>query len=127
MGRPANHRSFLAKRVQAKLVLESDNGPTTPEADPILAKNEILACPDFLANAGGVTVSYSEQVQNAYMFYCDAEEVYARLDKKMTTAFKSAWDARGKYRCTMGQAAYVVAVGRVAEAVKMRGIVTTQS
>ena len=116
-----------AANVKAKIVLELANGPTTPEADVILAKNNVLVCPDFLANAGGVTVSYFEQVQNAYMFYWDAEEVYAKLDKKMTAAFKAVWDARNKYRCTMRQAAYVVAVGRVAEAVKLRGIVTTQS
>jgi glutamate dehydrogenase (NAD(P)+) len=78
-----------ANNIKAKVVVELANGPTTPEADKILYDNGVYVIPDFLANAGGVTVSYFEMVQNAYDYYWDIETVHERLDKKMTAAFHS--------------------------------------
>jgi glutamate dehydrogenase (NAD(P)+) len=110
-----------ASQVKAKIVAELANGPTTPEADEILFANGIHVIPDFLCNAGGVTVSYFEMVQNASMYYWDEAEVYEKLDKRMTTAYRSVWDTSRKYNINMRQAAYIVAVKRVVEAMKTRG------
>jgi len=102
-------------------VAELANGPTTPEADEILHQNGVFVIPDFLCNAGGVTVSYFEQVQNAYAFYWDVDLVYERLDRKMTTAFHAVHQVAQRYDIHNRLAAYVVAVARVAEACKLRG------
>ncbi|MDX9820769.1 MAG: Glu/Leu/Phe/Val dehydrogenase [Syntrophales bacterium] len=110
-----------ASKIRAKIVAELANGPTEPEADEILHRNGVHVIPDFLCNGGGVTVSYFEMVQNAYMYYWDAEDVYKRLDKKMTTAYHAVLKASKKYNIHMRQAAYVVAVGRVVEAMRLRG------
>lgn len=110
-----------AKKVKAKIVVELANGPTTPEADEILYKNGIHVIPDFLCNAGGVTVSYFEMVQNFYMYYWDEEEVYKLLDKKMTSAYHSVLNVSKEYKIHMRKAAYVVAVRRVVEVMKLRG------
>lgn len=110
-----------ASNVKAKIVAELANGPTTPEADDILYKNGVHVIPDFLCNAGGVTVSYFEMVQNHYMYYWEEEEVHKRLDKKMTIAYQSVLDISKKYNINMRQAAYIVAVERVVEAMKLRG------
>ncbi|CAD7777062.1 MAG: Glutamate dehydrogenase [Candidatus Methanoperedenaceae archaeon GB37] len=110
-----------APNIKAKIVAELANGPTTPEADDILYKNGVHVIPDFLCNAGGVTVSYFEMVQNFYMYYWDEKEIHERLDRKMTTAYHSVLNASKKYNINMRQAAYVVAVERVAEAMKLRG------
>jgi glutamate dehydrogenase (NAD(P)+) len=110
-----------AAAVKAKMVVELANGPTTPEADDILYKKGVHVIPDFLANAGGVTVSYFEMVQNFNMYYWTEKEVYDRLDEKMTTAYRSVYDTHKDYKINMRQAAYVRAVERVVEAMKLRG------
>ncbi len=110
-----------AGNIKAKIVAELANGPTTPEGDMILHQNGVYVIPDFLCNAGGVTVSYFEQVQNAYNFYWPLEEVNARLDDKMTRAFHAVHEMAQSRGVPNRLAAYLVAVQRVAEAVALRG------
>lgn len=110
-----------AGKVRAKIVAELANGPTTPEADQILHKNKVYVIPDFLCNAGGVTVSYFEQVQNAYNYYWDLSEVHERLDRKMTTAFHAVHKMAQEHKVHNRLGAYLVSVQRVAEAVRLRG------
>jgi len=110
-----------AGRINAKIVCELANGPTTPDADTVLYRNKVFVIPDFLANAGGVTVSYFEQVQNAYNFYWNLDLVHGRLDEKMTKAFHDVYAMHERHRVNMREAAYLVSVSRVAEACKLRG------
>ncbi len=110
-----------APRISAKVVAELANGPTTPEADRILHDNGAYVIPDFLCNAGGVTVSYFEQVQNAYNYYWTLSDVYNRLNAKMTEAFSSVHELAQARRVHNRLAAYIVAVKRVAEATAIRG------
>lgn len=110
-----------AGNIKAKVIVELANGPTTLEADEILYKNGVHVIPDFLANAGGVTVSYFEMVQNTAIYYWSPEEVYQKLDIRMTDAYNKVLDASKKYGINMRLAAYTVAVSRVAEAMKTRG------
>ncbi|MEM3469990.1 MAG: glutamate dehydrogenase, partial [Thermoproteota archaeon] len=112
-----------ADRIKARIVLELANGPTTPEADEILHRRNVFVVPDFLANAGGVTVSYFEWVQNLSRYYWDYEEVYRKLDAKMTRAFWEVVEALNEFKdkdIDPRTAAYVVAVRRVVEAMKAR-------
>lgn len=110
-----------AAKVKAKIVAELANGPCTPEADDILYRKGIHVIPDFLCNAGGVTVSYFEMVQNFNMYYWSEDEVYKRLDEKMTVAYHSVYDTHKDRKISMRQAAYVRAIERVVEAMKLRG------
>ncbi len=113
--------SANAGRVKASIVAELANGPTTPDADIILHEKDVYVIPDFLCNAGGVTVSYFEMVQNASDLYWDAEEVHQRLDKKMTSAFNAVHTTARRYEVRNRVGAYIVAVGRVVEAMRLRG------
>jgi len=110
-----------ASRVKCKILVELANGPTTPEADAILHKKGVHILPDILCNAGGVTVSYFEMVQNFSMDYWDKREVHQRLDKKMTRAYHAVLFLARKNGLNMRQAAYVVAVKRVVDAMRLRG------
>jgi glutamate dehydrogenase (NAD(P)+) len=110
-----------ANNVKAKIVCELANGPTTPEADKILFEKGVFVLPDFLANAGGVTVSYFEQVQNTYNYYWSLEDIQKQLDRKMTDAYHTVKDMSDKMKVHNRLAAYMVAVARVAEACKLRG------
>ena len=110
-----------ASNIKAKIICELANGPTTPEADEILWKNNVFVIPDFLANAGGVTVSYFEQVQNTYNFYWTLDEVPKCLEEKMTRAFDSVYEMHKKRNVKMRTAAYMISVVRVAEACRLRG------
>ena len=110
-----------APKIRAKIVAELANGPTTPEADEVLLHNGVFVIPDFLCNAGGVTVSYFEWVQNIYNYYWDEDKVHHRLNEKMTQAFQAVLSESLKHKVSMRLAGYIVAVARVAEAIKLRG------
>ncbi|MEW5940492.1 MAG: Glu/Leu/Phe/Val dehydrogenase, partial [Chloroflexota bacterium] len=112
----------MSKRV--KLVAEGANGPVTPEADAYFEKKGVFDIPDFLCNAGGVTTSYFEQVQNDMNYYWSKDEVLQRLDEKMTAAFHGVLDMSKKKKVYMRDAAYMVAITRVVKAMELRGWLT---
>lgn len=111
-----------ANNIKAKIIGEAANGPTTPDADPILYERGIFVIPDILANAGGVTVSYFEWVQDLQGFFWGEKEVNERLEQVMTQSFKDVLDIYKRERVDMRTAAYMLAIDRVAEATKIRGI-----
>lgn len=117
-----------AGKIKARIIAEGANGPTTPEADRILAQKKILVLPDVLANAGGVTVSYFEWVQNQYGYYWSEEEVNNRLERKMVEAFNTVYDLYRKRKdIDMRGAAYLVAIERISEAMYLRGWLGNQA
>lgn len=111
----------VAEKIQAKLVCEAANGPTTPEGDEVLNRKGIILTPDILTNAGGVTVSYFEWVQNLYGYYWSEAEVEAKEDEAMVKAFEALWAIKEEYGVTMRESAYMHSVKRVATAMKLRG------
>ena len=110
-----------AHKIKARLIGEGANGPTTPEADDILFKNGVTVIPDILANSGGVSTSYLEWVQNLQHLYWTAEEVDHRLKAIMTKAFADVWKTSQEYNVDMRTGAYIFAIGRVRDAMKIRG------
>lgn len=111
----------IAGLINAKLVCEAANGPTTPEGDEVLNERGIVLTPDILTNAGGVTVSYFEWVQNLYGYYWSEKEVEEKEDIAMVNAFNALWDVKEEYNVTIREAAYMHSVKRVAKAMKLRG------
>ena len=110
-----------AGKIKAKIVFEMANGPTTPDADAILNKKGITVIPDILANAGGVTVSYFEWVQNLTNYSWDLDEVNKKLERQMTNAFKSVHDLVKEHNVSHRTAANILALGRIAKAMQLRG------
>jgi glutamate dehydrogenase len=111
-----------AGKIKAKIIAEGANGPTTPEADEILADRGVMVIPDILANAGGVTVSYFEWVQNLMNFYWTEEEIAERLERIMTESFQAVLSTAKEKGTRLREAAYNLAILRVAEAMKLRGV-----
>jgi glutamate dehydrogenase (NAD(P)+) len=110
-----------ADRVRTRLIVEGANAPTTFDADAIFRDRRITVVPDILANAGGVTVSYFEWVQNLQQMAWSIEQVQQKLASTLAEAFRATWETAATHRVTPREAAFILAVGRVAEATKLRG------
>ncbi len=111
-----------AHEVQAKVVVEGANGPTTPEADAVLSRRGVLVVPDILANAGGVAVSYLEWVQDRYGYFWPEADVNDRLEESMVNAFDAVWSTARRFDVDLRTAAYILAVERIIEARSLRGL-----
>lgn len=111
-----------AHDIRAKYIVEGANGPTTPEANDILEKRGVVIVPDIFANAGGVTVSYFEWVQNLQHFTWEEAQVNAQLERKMTAAFQTLWKVATTKKVSLRTAAFVIAIGRVGKARVLRGL-----
>jgi len=110
-----------SQNIKCKILAEQANGPTTPDADKVLFNNGILVIPDFLCNAGGVTVSYFEMVQGNYLYFWTEKEVFEALDRVMTNAYRATIDHAKHYNTYNRMGAYSIAVERVVDAMKLRG------
>jgi len=111
-----------ATRVKARLVIEAANGPTTPEADHILNDHGVTIVPDILSNAGGVTVSYFEWVQDLQRFFWAEHEINNRLESIMSRSYDAVRRKSEEQECNLRMGAYLLAVARVAEAIEIRGV-----
>lgn len=111
----------VAHHIKAKLIIEGANGPTTPEADPILKDKSVIVVPDILANSGGVTVSYFEWVQNKMGYYWSEAEVNQKHDEKMEIAFENVWENAQQYKTTLRIGAYIAALKKIEQGAKMKG------
>jgi glutamate dehydrogenase/leucine dehydrogenase len=111
-----------ASEIRARIIVEGANGPTTPDADEILARRGVLVVPDILANAGGVVVSYFEWVQDRHGYFWKEAEVNERLEEKMVAAFDAVWTTRERFEVDARTAAYILAVDRIMEARRLRGL-----
>ena len=111
----------VAETIKAKLVCEAANGPTTPDGDEVINKKGLLLTPDILTNAGGVTVSYFEWVQNLYGYYWTEKEVEEKEERAMVEAFNSIYAIKEEYNVSMREAAYMFSIKKVAAAMKVRG------
>jgi glutamate dehydrogenase/leucine dehydrogenase len=111
-----------AGNIKARIIAEAANGPITPMADDILTRKGVFLLPDILANAGGVTVSYFEWVQDLQNFFWEEDQVNAKLETMMKRAFSEVHETSKRYKVNMRVAAYILAIGRVAEATMVRGL-----
>ena len=110
-----------AQNIKCKILAEQANGPTTPDADKVLFDKGVLVIPDFLNNAGGVTVSYFEMVQGYYLYFWTEKEVFEALNRVMTNAYRATVDHAKQYNTYNRMGAYSIAVERVVDAMKLRG------
>jgi len=111
-----------ARRIKARLVLEGANGPTLPQADDVLTERNVLVVPDVICNAGGVTVSYFEWVQDFSSFFWSEDEINVRLDKIMVDALRRIWDTADRHKVSLRTATFAVACERILTARKERGL-----
>ena len=111
----------IAQMINAKLICEAANGPITTKADRVLEEKGILVTPDILTNAGGVTVSYFEWVQNLYNYYWSVDEIILKEERAMVNSFNKIWDVAQEYKVKLRDAAYIYSIKKLAEVIKLRG------